>query len=230
MADIQATEVPVAPAFDVAGSAVTATATLHHCDLFGRQNNYDSCGYYSLLGSGIKALEDGEELSIYLRGNTEQQVPYYDSTVFEVTTDSTNGQQAITSIDTTKGFIVTETDKLSPEPGKTYPSQGHRWRRYRQCRADRHLRTGLLVPSEKQAAVQRGCRGACTYACAGILSSTILTANVPTRCAFSVILDYNNNNYYASYPVQGSPPPLRDPRYSQMLVDGTNSPYQSPPL
>jgi hypothetical protein len=53
MAEIQATGVAVAPAFDVAGPAVTAPATLHQRDLFGRQNNYDSCGYYSLLNSGM---------------------------------------------------------------------------------------------------------------------------------------------------------------------------------
>ena len=53
MAYIEPTEVAVAPAFDVAGPAVTATATLHQRDLFGRQNNYDSCGYYSFSGSGI---------------------------------------------------------------------------------------------------------------------------------------------------------------------------------
>jgi hypothetical protein len=53
MAEIQATGFAVAPAFDVAGPAVTAPATLHQRDLFGRQNNYDSCGYYSFSNSGI---------------------------------------------------------------------------------------------------------------------------------------------------------------------------------
>ncbi|EWY79349.1 hypothetical protein FOYG_17484 [Fusarium oxysporum NRRL 32931] len=53
MADIRPTGVAVGPAFNVAGPAVTATATLHQRDPFGRQNNYDSCGYCSIFGSGI---------------------------------------------------------------------------------------------------------------------------------------------------------------------------------
>ncbi|KAJ4176005.1 hypothetical protein NW767_015590 [Fusarium falciforme] len=44
-----------------------------------------------------------------------------------------------------------------------------------------------------------------------------------------VVYDYNNNNY-AGYPVQGSPPPPSDPRYSQMPVGGMVPPPQSPPI
>ncbi|KAK2939755.1 hypothetical protein FoTM2_002975 [Fusarium oxysporum f. sp. vasinfectum] len=187
MAYIEPTEVAVAPAFDVAGPAVTATATLHQRDLFGRQNNYDSCGYYSFpnsdwatwqcgeegawtttcktIGShfgcfqnifttcypsasicdstdqralcctadingntnypycatGIKPLGDGEEISIYLCGKTEQQVPFYESTVIPVTTGSTTGEQTLTSIDTTRGVIVTETAEPSPRAGNPAP-------------------------------------------------------------------------------------------------------------
>lgn len=48
-----------------------------------------------------------------------------------------------------------------------------------------------------------------------------------------VFYDYNNtnNNNYAGYPVQGSPPPPSDPRYSLMPVGGMVSPpvAQSPP-
>lgn len=53
MAEIQATGVVVARAFDAVDPAVTAAATLHPRDLLGRQNNYDSCGYYSFSNSGI---------------------------------------------------------------------------------------------------------------------------------------------------------------------------------
>ncbi|SCV58391.1 uncharacterized protein FFB14_15628 [Fusarium fujikuroi] len=293
MAEIRPTEVAVAPAFDAAGPAVTAPATLHQRDLFGRQNNYGSCGYYSLVGSdwatwkcgeenawtttcktigshfgcfenifttcyprasscdstdpralcctgvvnvdypycatGIKALENGDELSIYLCGKSEQQVPFYDSTVIKVTTGSTTGEQTLTSIDTTKGAIVTKTAEPSPEPGNPTP-------------------VGAIVGGV--------IGGVALIAILGLAfwflrskktqNNEIATAPAPAPATGvpsqqyqqqmsyqqdvppPVIYDYNSN--YAGYPAQGSPPPPSDPRYSQMFVDGTGSPHQSPPI
>lgn len=43
-----------------------------------------------------------------------------------------------------------------------------------------------------------------------------------------VVYDYNNQ--YAGYPVQGSPPPPSDPRYSQMPMGNMSPPPQSPPI
>ncbi|KAH7253247.1 hypothetical protein FSOLCH5_014029 [Fusarium solani] len=298
MAEIQATGVAVAPAFDVAGPAVTAPATLHQRDLFGRQNNYDSCGYYSLLNSGwatwqcgeegawtttcktigshfgcfqniyttcyprasscdstnqralcctedinfpycatgIKPLEDGDgdELSIYLCGKTEQQVPFYESTVVKVTTGSTTEEQTLTSIDTTRGVvIVTKTAEPSPEPDKSSTPVGaivggvvggvaliailglaFWFLRRKKPQNSKQVATAPAAPApahgfppqqqQQQMGYQQG---------------------VPPP----VVYDYNNNNY-AGYPVQGSPPPPSDPRYSQMPVGGMSPPPQSPPI
>ncbi|KAJ4035135.1 hypothetical protein NW756_006879 [Fusarium oxysporum] len=298
MAYIEPTEVAVAPAFDVAGPAVTATATLHQRDLFARQDNYDSCGYYSFpnsdwatwqcgeegawtttcktIGShfgcfqnifttcypsasicdstdqralcctadingntnypycatGIKPLGDGEEISIYLCGKTEQQVPFYESTVIPVTTGSTTGEQTLTSIDTTRGVIVTETAEPSPRAGNPAP-------------------VGAIIGGVVG--------GVALIAILGLAfwflrskkpqNKEVATAPAPAPAPIfppqqhqqqmgyqqdmppPVIYDYNNNNNnYVGYPAQGSPPPPSDPRYSQMFVDGTSSPHQSPPV
>ncbi|KAF5677479.1 hypothetical protein FCIRC_6751 [Fusarium circinatum] len=294
MAYIQPTgvAVAVAPAFDAAGPAVTAPATLYQRDLFGRQNNYGSCGYYSLLGSdwatwkcgvenawtttcktigshfgcfenifttcyprasscnsldpralcctgdvnsdypycatGIKALEDGDELSIYLCGKSEQQVPFYDSTVIKVTTGSTTEEQTLTSIDTTKGITVTKTAEPSPEKGNPTPVGAivggviggvaliailglAFWFLRSKKRQNKEV-TPAPAPAPGFPPQQ-------------YQQQMVYQQDVPSP----VIHDYNNNNY-ASYPTQGSPPPPSDPRYSQMFVEGTGSPHQSPPI
>ncbi|EEU37726.1 uncharacterized protein NECHADRAFT_87549 [Fusarium vanettenii 77-13-4] len=297
MAEIQPTGLAVAPVFDVAGPAVTAPATLHQRDLFGRQNNYDSCGYYSLpdngwatwqcgeenawtttcktIGShfgcfqniyttcypsasscdstnaralcctedtnfpycatGIKPLEggDGDELSIYLCGKTEQQVPFYESTVVRITTGSTTEEQTLTSIDTTRGVvIVTKTAEPSPEPDDKSSTPigaivggvvggvaliailGLAFWFLRRKKGNKEVATTPAAPapapgfSPQQQQQQMGYQ-----------------QGVPPP----VVYDYNNNNY-AGYPVQGSPPPPSDPRYSQMPVGGMSPPPQSPPI
>ncbi|KAF5646438.1 hypothetical protein F25303_5424 [Fusarium sp. NRRL 25303] len=295
MAEIRPTEVAVAPAFDAAGPAVTAPATLYQRDLFGRQNNYGSCGYYSLVGSdwatwkcgeenawtttcktigshfgcfenifttcyprasscdstdpralcctgvvnvdypycatGIKALENGDELSIYLCGKSEQQVPFYDSTVIKVTTGSTTGEQTITSIDTTKGVIVTKTAEPSPEPGNHTPvgaivggviggvaliailALAFWFLRSKRTQNNEVATAPAPAPAPAPGVPPQQYQQQMTY-----------QQDVPPP----VIYDYNNN--YAGYPAQGSPPPPSDPRYSQMFVDGTGSPHQSPPI
>ncbi|KAF6523244.1 hypothetical protein HZS61_011743 [Fusarium oxysporum f. sp. conglutinans] len=141
---------------------------------------------YPYCATGIKPLGDGEELSIYLCGKTEQQVPFYESTVIPVTTGSTTGEQTLTIIDTTKGVIETETAEPSPGPGNPAPVGAIVGGVVGGCRADRHLGTGLLVPSTQEAAKQGGCDGACTCTCAYIPPSTTPTANgLPTRYASS---------------------------------------------
>ncbi|KAJ4327856.1 hypothetical protein N0V84_001666 [Fusarium piperis] len=301
MAEIQATGVAVAPAFDVVGPAVTAPATIHQRDLFGRQNNYDSCGYYSFSNSGwatwqcgepnawtttcktigshfgcfqniyttcypstsscntndqralccnenasfphcatgIKTLEDGdgEELSIYLCGKTEQQVPFYESTVVRFTTGSTTEEQTLTNVDTTRAIIyVTKTAKPDPEPEVKSSTPvgaivggvvggvaliailGLAFWFLRRKKQNKQVATAPAAPApgfppEQQQQQQQQQMG--------------YQQGVPPP----VFYDYNNNNY-AGYPVQGSPPPPSDPRYSQMPVGGMVSPplAQSPPI
>ncbi|KAF5971725.1 hypothetical protein FCOIX_9738 [Fusarium coicis] len=292
MADIQPTEVPDSPAFDAAGPAVTAPATLYQRDLFGRQNNYGSCGYYSLLRSdwatwkcgeenawtttcktigshfgcfenifttcyprasicdsadpralcctgdvnvnypncvtGIKALEDGDELSIYLCGRNEQQVPFYESTVIKVTTGSTTGEQTLTSIDTTHGVtIVTKTAEPSPEPSNPTPVGAIIGGVI--CGVALIAILGLAVWFLRSKKLQ-GKEVTPAPAAAPIVppqqyQQQMYQQDVPSP----VVYDHNNN--YAVYPTQGgSPPPPSDPRYSQMFLEGTGSPHQSPPI
>ncbi|RBA09085.1 hypothetical protein FPRO05_07365 [Fusarium proliferatum] len=293
MAEIRPTEVAVAPAFDAAGPAVTAPATLHQRDLFGRQNNYGSCGYYSLVGSdwatwkcgeenawtttcktigshfgcfenifttcyprasscdstdpralcctgvvnvdypycatGIKVLEGGDELSIYLCGKSEQQVPFYESTVIKVTTGSTTGEQTITSIDTTKGFIATKT--AEPEPSNPTPvgaivggviggvaliailGLAFWFLRSKKPQNNEVATAPAPAPAPAPGAPPQQYQQQMSY-----------QQDVPPP----VIYDYNSN--YAGHPAQSSPPPPSDPRYSQMFVDGAGSPHQSPPI
>ncbi|KAH7147329.1 hypothetical protein DER46DRAFT_615164 [Fusarium sp. MPI-SDFR-AT-0072] len=298
MADIQPTEVAVAPAFDVAGPAVTAPATLYQRDLFGRQNNYDSCGYYSFSGSdwatwqcgeqgawtttcqtigshfgcfstiyticypnesicnsadqralcctaniiassdypacvtGIKPLEDGDELSIYLCGKSEQQVPFYESTVIQITSGSTTGEQTLTNIDTTKGVvIVTKTAEPSPGPGNPTP-------------------VGAIVGGVVGGVALIAILGLAFWFLRRkkLQNKEVATAPAPAPAPGfppqqhqqqmgyqqdvppPVTYDYNYNNNHAGYPAQGSPPPPSDPRYSQMFMEGTSSPHQSPPI
>ncbi|PNP85297.1 hypothetical protein FNYG_01356 [Fusarium nygamai] len=291
MADILPTEVPDSPAFDAAGPAVTAPATLYQRDLFGRQNNYGSCGYYSLLGSdwatwkcgeenawtttcktigshfgcfenifttcyprasicnsadpralcctgdvnvnypycatGIKVLEDGDELSIYLCGKSEQQVPFYESTVIQVTTGSTTGEQTLTSIDTTKGVpIVTKTAEPSPKPSNPTPVGAIVGGVIGGVAliAILGLAFWFLRSKKPQSKEVTPAPAAAPVVPPQQYQQQMYQQDVPPP----VVYDYNNN--YAGYPTQGSPPPPSDPRYSQMFVDGTGSPHQSPPI
>ncbi|KAF4948568.1 hypothetical protein FGADI_9563 [Fusarium gaditjirri] len=298
MADIKPTEVAVAPAFNVIGPAVTATATLHQRDLFGRQNNYDSCGYYSLLDSdwatwkcgeegawtttcktigshfgcfenifttcyprasscdsrdqralcctgdvnsdfpycatGIKALDDGDELSIYLCGKSEQQVPFYESTVIEVTSGSTTEEQTLTSIETTNGVDNTQTAEPSPEPGN--PTSVGAIVGGVVGGVALIAIVGLVIwflrrkPQNKEVATAPGPGpGLAPAPAPGYPPQQHQQQMYQQDVTPPVIYDYNNNNY-ANYPPQGSPPPPSDPRYSQMFVDGASSPHQNPPV
>lgn len=305
MAEIQPTGVAVAPLFDVADPAVTAPATLHQRDLFGRQNNYDSCGYYSLLDSdwatwqcgeegawtttcktigshfgcfqtiyttcypsasgcntadrralccnenvsfpycatGIKPIEDGDdELSIYLCGKTEQQVPFYESTVVKVTSGDKTEEQTLTNIDTTREVVIvtrTSEPEPDPEPKSSTPVGaivggvvggvaliailGLAFWFLRRKKANKEVATTPAAPAPAPAPAPG-------YPPQQQQQQMGYQQGVPPP----VVYDYNNNNYnnnnYAGYPVQGSPPPPSDPRYSQMPMGNMSPPPQSPPI
>ncbi|KAM0426551.1 hypothetical protein ACHAPT_008243 [Fusarium lateritium] len=302
MPEIQHTEVAIAPVLDVLGPAVTPAATLDQRDLFGRQNNYDSCGYYSLsrsdwaswqcgepgnwtttcntIGShfgcfetiyttcsnsadgcntndkralccnsdtsyqycatGIKTLEDGndEELSVYICAQTEQQLPFYESTIVDFTSDSTTKKQTLSEVDTTRGITVV-TKTADPSPSETGDSDD----------GGSSTPVGAIVGGVVGGVALIAILGLAIWfirrnkqkkaaAAAGPPApppGTFPQQQQPQQMAYQqqgvpppVVYDYNNNNNYAGY--QGSPPPPTDPRYSQMPVGGMVPPVaQSPP-
>lgn len=183
---------------------------------------------YPYCATGIKVLEDGDELSIYLCGKSEQQVPFYESTVIKVTTGSTTGEQTITSIDTTKGFIATKT--AEPEPSNPTPVGAIVGGVIGGVALIAVLGLAFWFLRSKKPQNNEVAAAPAPAPAPGIPPQQYQQQmshqqDVPPP----VIYDYNNNTY-ASYPAQGSPPPPSDPRYSQMFVDGAGSPHQSPPI
>ncbi|RSL95754.1 hypothetical protein CEP52_011898 [Fusarium oligoseptatum] len=174
---------------------------------------------FPYCATGIKPLEDGDdELSIYLCGKTEQQVPFYESTVVKVTSGSKTEEQTLTNIDTTREVvIVTRTAEPDPDPEpKSSTPVGAIVGGVVGGKQNKEVATTPAAPApapapgyppqqqQQQMGYQQG---------------------VPPP----VVYDYNNNNY-GGYPVQGSPPPPSDPRYSQMPMGGMSPPPQSPPI
>ncbi|KAF5646973.1 uncharacterized protein FTJAE_1804 [Fusarium tjaetaba] len=270
MTDVQPINVPAAPAFDAAGLAVTAPGTIYQRDLSGRQNNYGSYGYFSLLGSDWATWKYGEAnawtttcktigshfgcfenifTTCYPRasicnnadsgalcctGDVNVNYPYCatgikaleDDDELSVTTGSTTREQTLTSIDTTKGVpIVTKTAEPSREPSNPTPvgaivgsviggvsliailGLAFWFLRSKKPQSKEVTPTPAVAPVVPSQQYQK----------------QMYQQDVPPP----VVYDYNN---YAGYSTQGSPPPPSDPRYSQMFVEGTSSPHQSPPI